>query len=257
MQQKPMQVLQYATMPRHGRGRVGLAALVVTVLLAAGGRVPFRRALSHFNTALAVKACLRWQPRAKAVAEDPRHNFDIVGVDLGDADDAFLARYPAWKAVCDATMPHPLSRGAPVFIHGLRAPSGTRRLVVVEHRFMREFSVVVIDPGSFIRAPKVVSDKPARVTKRLEAMLSIYLSVPDSKLWIGNIDPVDPGQFKIPFSYRGSTGEIVGRIGDDDEIDLDIPDVDGLLSRLNPACRSDLIEYYNRSLEYYNRTPQR
>ncbi len=88
-------------------------------------------------------------------------------------------------------------------------------------------------------------------------MLSVYLAVPNSNLWIGNIDPVDPRRLKIPFSYWGSMGEIIGRIGDDDEVDLDIPDVDGLLSRLNPACRSQAMEYYTRSFEYLNRNPER
>jgi hypothetical protein len=248
MRRKPMQVLQYAAMPRY-RSRAGLAALVVTVFLATGGPVLFRRALRHYKTAVAVNECLHWQPHTNAVADNTRQTVDIVGVDLGDADDALLARYPAWKAVCDATMPHPLERGAPVFIHGLQAPSGVRRLVVVEHRFKREFSVVVIDPGSLIRAPKVVSDKPARVTKRLEAMLYLYLSARNSKLCIGNIDPNDPAKLKIPFSFWGSTGEIIGRIGDDDGIDLDVPGVDGILSGLDAAYRSSAIASYNSALQ--------
>jgi hypothetical protein len=84
-------------------------------------------------------------------------------------------------------------------------------------------------------------------------MLYVYLSARDSKLCIGNIDPNDAAKLKIPFSFWGSTGEIIGRIGDDDGIDLDLPGVDGLLSRVDAAYRSSAVAHYKETLQNLER----
>jgi hypothetical protein len=130
----------------------------------------------------------------------------------------------------------PGSRGT-VFLHGMRTPSGRRRVLAMHstpayapaNGVWMVVDVRLFDPGTFVHprfGELTVKDGDLYVRGSIPDFPGICTSlgtVPwgsSFQLFAGQIDPADPSRFTIGYILNGKPGKFIGQLHDDDSISL-------------------------------------
>lgn len=157
-----------------------------------------------------------------------------------------------WPELCLRIFPEharcPELAGTPVFIHAMVTPSGIRRLVVVERSNYSDFLVFVIDPGSLVRSPKLISVKEASMDGPTKALLRMEPDFPNSFMYVPTIDPKDPGRFTLAFCLCREHSVIEGRILDTGDVAMRLINSNDLVKRITQVRGKRFEENYLEKL---------
>jgi len=107
---------------------------------------------------------------------------------------------------------------APVFMHLLTRPDSTKRLVIVRFcdgntygKSDREFSAMIIEPGTLFRPPHLIKEESCTIASSLEWDAAF-------RIFGGCIDSHDPTTFSIRYEKNRVLFAIHGELQDDDSV---------------------------------------
>ncbi|HET6248135.1 MAG TPA: hypothetical protein VFE47_10600, partial [Tepidisphaeraceae bacterium] len=137
----------------------------------------------------------------------------------------------------------------PLFLHRLTPPSGAERLVIVERLEWEQFHATVIDPGSIVRSPSVVSKTYVRCDRALRTFLdcaSYYRPYPNEGMFAAQPDAHDLARFTFKYELWGQVATVEGRIDNDNSIRLHLLEPDDFVNRLNQVKKNNFRRYLPR-----------
>jgi len=171
--------------------------------------------------------------------------------DQRKAINAYLSNVPPgivvaeWEQFVQAMETVGLLSNGTLFLHERATPSGQRRLVGVDLRltWTPQYTIVAADlrlyaPGGILHSPRKISIANSFFISRSWGGEPIDLLRPDYgreiSVYPGQPDANDPSRFTIPYEIDDRRGTIVGRLLDDDRVDLTVYPADD-----QPTTRSE------------------
>jgi hypothetical protein len=217
--------------PKHPMRWVWITLIAVPVLVFSPRWVP--AIWRHAQLLAAQRACAQYTLHPDRVVYESDHaaaaallkkdtSYEPVQIETWPNTEVAGRVAPEWRTFHRL---HPAARPGThgtVFMHELRRPDGTARLVFVDALAiamsrMRPnilLCVRVLRPASLISPPAEVTQPPV-------STFPTSLAYSDSRLFAGQIDAADPSHFTIAYVSRSQLGVIDGYLRDDDSVKLE------------------------------------
>lgn len=103
-----------------------------------------------------------------------------------------------------------------IFMHGMRTPSGARRLIVVEFDWVKPNGLAITSELHYrTYEPGRVFTRPRRLDRHAINYSGQY---EPAEFGVGVTDGADPTHLTIPYSFKGQSGTIDGWLSDNDQV---------------------------------------
>jgi hypothetical protein len=222
--------LEYAAAPSKKRRWTRRIVLILLVIVATPLLIYWgRSAIAVLHARRLLHACGQYSPPAMPVyTEDPAEQAQFKNTYTALFNRVRYAYYTPqeWKDFNAATGGTQINGWGTLFLHELRTPSGTRRLVGVDFTgSSRGWIAGQPLPIHIVLAARVYDWPWAMAMPKVRTVWSGGMELPHRegvlRVLPGQIDPADPSHFTIPYTVDGQAGTIDGWLKDDDKILLE------------------------------------